>query len=308
MPPPSPPSRRRLAEQQAASGALRGGGGAGGRLFFAGLSSNSRPAHIRDTFAAHGQVTEFWLFRGKTKDGGSQSRGMGVVGYNTAEEAKRAIAELRDGMIDGRRVWIQEDEGEDYQQLDTGGEGGGAAPENGCWQLRGGSSDEWVQGGRRESIPVPRSSKVFFAGAPLDWKEEDVKAQFFQLGDIRDFKLLKEGEWSWGCGIVAFARPSLAAECLWYGAGPKDAPFYLQEAAWRDTAASPPRPGEVCNYVYLSLSLYIYIYIHIYIYIYIYIYTHTYVIYIYICIPGRGGARGPRRRRAGHYYYYYYYY
>ena len=80
----------------------------------------------------------------------------------------------------------------------------------------------------------PGRARSFFAGAPLDWEEEDVKAQFFQLGDISDFKLLKEGDRSRGCGIVAFARPAVAAECLWYGAGPKDAPFYLRQApaAW----------------------------------------------------------------------------
>jgi cold-inducible RNA-binding protein len=73
------------------------------KLFVGNLSFNTTETQLRDTFSAHGVVSEVNLMMDRET---GRPRGFGFVTMSTAEEAQAAIQGLSGQSIDGRELTV----------------------------------------------------------------------------------------------------------------------------------------------------------------------------------------------------------
>ena len=114
-----------------------------------------------------------------------RSKGCGIVEYATAKDARRAIANLHDTLLDGRQIFVREDR--------EGGGGGGGTPRGG--------------GGGGKSV---------FVGN-LSWEAswQDLKDHMRQAGNVAHVEVLTKPDGrSKGCAIVEYEHPRDAAKAL----------------------------------------------------------------------------------------------
>eukprot|EP00277_Geminigera_cryophila_P040879 CAMPEP_0173114086 /NCGR_PEP_ID=MMETSP1102-20130122/47371_1 /TAXON_ID=49646 /ORGANISM="Geminigera sp., Strain Caron Lab Isolate" /LENGTH=142 /DNA_ID=CAMNT_0014016215 /DNA_START=178 /DNA_END=602 /DNA_ORIENTATION=- len=104
----------------------------GFKLFVGGIPFIWEDHHLSDYFMKLGPVTSAKVIL--EKDGGpsaGKSRGFGFVTYAHPEDGKRAIADMNDSQIEGRKVTVKVavergEEGAPRPRYDAGGRGGGS--------------------------------------------------------------------------------------------------------------------------------------------------------------------------------------
>lgn len=97
----------------------------GNKLYVGNLSFNTTEADLKDTFGAHGSVTEAVLVM--DRDSG-RPRGFGFVTMGSDDEAQAAISALNGQQLDGRPLTVNEAK---PREARSGGGGGGGRREYG---------------------------------------------------------------------------------------------------------------------------------------------------------------------------------
>lgn len=88
------------------------------KLYVGNLSFNTTEADLKDTFGAHGNVTEAMLVMDRET---GRPRGFGFVTMGSGEEAQKAISALNGQQLDGRPLTVNEAK---PREARTGGGGG----------------------------------------------------------------------------------------------------------------------------------------------------------------------------------------
>jgi len=148
---------------------------------------------LKDHMRKAGNVDQATILTGND---GSTSIGCGIVVYQSARDAARAIRELQESDLKGRPVRLREDKvvsagsrSERGPRAGRGGRGGGGG--------RGYSDD-----------PTSKAAQLYVGNLSYDTTWRDLKEHFKQAGEVvrADIKSSDNGR-SKGFGIVRFARP-----------------------------------------------------------------------------------------------------
>lgn len=176
----------------------------GKRCYVGNLSWRTSWQDLKDHFRQVGNV----VFAEVMMEPGSErrSKGCGIVEFETPEEAARAIIELHDSVLEGRKIMVREDR-EDYELKRRQG-GGGFRP-RGAHQggFGGGHGGHGGPGGRT-------GKRVFVSNLAWETSWQDLKDHFKQSGNVVYADVMKSGERSKGCGIVEFDTAEEAAQAI----------------------------------------------------------------------------------------------
>lgn len=229
--------------QQGGKGAGFGGGEAGMncKLFVGNLAYSVNWKKLKDHFTKAGNVTYANIIR----DGGSPttpagftiqeglSKGMGIVEFSNAADARKAMNLLQGTDLGGRPIAI-----EPYQrnQNSIGAGKGGPSPNSTGYQAAGkgspqgfgGAGKGWSggsgKGGYTPSVPKGNAAnKVFVSHLAFKTNWEGLKAHFSSAGTVAFAKVIcdqSKGKgasgdgWSTGDGIVEFSNAMQAQQAV----------------------------------------------------------------------------------------------
>ncbi len=93
------------------------------KLFVSSLPYNITDADLAELFSGYGTVLSAKVIL--DRDNGNRSKGFGFVELEDDEEAMRAIAELHDSEVGGRRIIVNEAKPREDRPRGGGGYGGG---------------------------------------------------------------------------------------------------------------------------------------------------------------------------------------
>uniref|UniRef100_A0A7S4IV91 RRM domain-containing protein n=1 Tax=Odontella aurita TaxID=265563 RepID=A0A7S4IV91_9STRA len=137
-----------------------------------------------------------------------RSKGCGIIEFETAEGAQRAVLTLNDTELMGRQIFVREDREEGSgggyytQQTHTGGGGTGAGGTGGG-------------GGRYASGGDAQTRRVYVGNLSWDVAWQDLKDHMRNAGEVVFAEVMKEHDGrSKGCGIVEFATAAEAEEAI----------------------------------------------------------------------------------------------
>jgi len=183
----------------------------GKRCYVGNLSWRTSWQDLKDHFRQVGNV----VFAEVMMEPGSErrSKGCGIVEFETPEEAARAIVELHDSVLEGRKIMVREDR-EDYELKRSRGQpvGGYNRPprEHRAPRHHGGGG---YMGGNMGGPVVP-GKRIFVSNLAWETSWQDLKDHFKQSGNVVYADVMKSGERSKGCGIVEFDSPEEAAQAI----------------------------------------------------------------------------------------------
>jgi len=148
-------------------------------VFFANAPWETTEGYLRKQFERYGTITDFELFR--RADGGSI--GNGLCTFARFEEARAAIENLHESMVDGRNIVVKEDE----QGGGKGGKGGkgGSGWSSGYDNSK--SKGSWNKGSSKGGKAGGRSSEGFqlqLSNIPAQVRWQDLKDVFSELFDV----------------------------------------------------------------------------------------------------------------------------
>jgi len=189
----------------AAGGDAGGGDGGSNSVYVWNLSYDVSWQDLKDHMRKAGNVDQATVLTGN--DG--TSIGCGIVVFQSARDAQRAIRELQESDLNGRPVRLRED-----RVSGTGGGGGrGAGRGGGRGGGRGAGRGGRTRGGGRNfsqpdnEDPVPEGTQLYVGNLSYSTTWRDLKNHFSQAGEIvrADVKTSDSGR-SKGFGIVRFTR------------------------------------------------------------------------------------------------------
>jgi len=134
-------------------------------------------------------------------DRNGKSKGCGVVEFETLEDAKRAIAELNDTELDGRKIFLREDQPENKTNK--------AAPAV--------SASSTGASTASTSSPAPVSGKKVYVGnLSFETTSDDLKKEFASVGTIVNAEVARhaDSQRSKGWGIVEFSSDDEAQKAI----------------------------------------------------------------------------------------------
>lgn len=172
------------------------------RVYVGNLSWSVTWKELKDHFKATGcEVTRADILA--SPDG--RSKGCGIVEFETAEGASRAVLTLNDTELMGRQIFVREDREDGssggYYTQQPGPAAGGAAQEGGDAQGEGGGDSQ--------------NCRVYVGNLSWDVAWQDLKDHMRDAGDVVFAEVMTESEGrSKGCGIVEYATPEEAKEAI----------------------------------------------------------------------------------------------
>ncbi|KAL0490295.1 RNA-binding protein [Acrasis kona] len=196
------------------------------RVFVGNLAWKTEWWDLKDHFKTIGEVKYADVFT----DFNKRSRGCGIVEYERDEDAQKAIAELNDSDLDGRKIFVREDR-DDVQERGgergTRGRGRGGARGGGRgFSDRAASGDDaQVSGGRgrgrynaeggdrpqrqgRQEPTTPTEltgKQVFVKNLPYDTQTDDLVEHFKKSLNVSSAEVAKDSSGkSRGFGTVLF--------------------------------------------------------------------------------------------------------
>ncbi|MFZ5805637.1 MAG: RNA recognition motif domain-containing protein [Verrucomicrobiota bacterium] len=92
------------------------------KLYVGNIAHSVTEGVLQDLFAQCGNVTDVHIIMDKFT---GQSRGFGFVTMGTPEEAQKAVAELHDKEVEGRKIVVNEARPREERPHGGGGGGGG---------------------------------------------------------------------------------------------------------------------------------------------------------------------------------------
>lgn len=106
-------------------------------IYVSNLSFNVQDEDLREFFAEYGEVSSAKVITDKFT---GKSRGFGFVEMPDDEAARKAIAELDNGTVEGRTIKVMEAKPKEERPARTGGGGGGFQRNGGGGGYQGGGS------------------------------------------------------------------------------------------------------------------------------------------------------------------------
>ncbi|CAE7362341.1 PAB4 [Symbiodinium necroappetens] len=176
------------------------------KVRFSGASSDIAEDTLRRFFGRAGEVLALNLF--KLKDG--QSRGMGMVTYKNAKQAKQALLQLNNNKVQGWTISVYTDHENDSTTQKPPALGETYA----AWYGKG------TAGKRHGSSSGEGSSdgcSIHFVGAPLDMSSDKLYSMFEECGRIKSFWLFRQHDGrSRGQGLVEYSSQKDARSAINY--------------------------------------------------------------------------------------------
>eukprot|EP00041_Stephanoeca_diplocostata_P039647 m.1637314 g.1637314 ORF g.1637314 m.1637314 type:complete len:229 (-) comp25712_c0_seq1:209-895(-) len=173
----------------------------GRRVFVGNLSWRVAWQDLKDCFRSCGNV----VYANVMKNDSGRSKGCGIVEFETAEEAQKAIAELNDYELEGRAMFVREDR----EDRELGGGRGGARRERRERNTnQGGYKGESNSGGGRKAAGggTATGCRVFVGNLSWNTQWQGLKDYFQNAGEVVHADVMTEHSGrSKGCGIVEFA-------------------------------------------------------------------------------------------------------
>ncbi|CAM9882306.1 unnamed protein product, partial [Phaeothamnion confervicola] len=184
------------------SGRGAGVGAAGTRVYVANLAWDTVWQELKDHMKAVGTVVHADVIT----DARGQSRGCGIVEYDTATSAGRAIRELNNTMLGGRLLLVREDRDRSHRCPPGGGYGGGMTVAMATGAIPGGG------GGPTGAGPI---RQLFVGNLPYDYTWNQLKDLFKTCGDVQRADIMLDvSKRSKGWGLVRFASANEAANAV----------------------------------------------------------------------------------------------
>lgn len=148
-------------------------------VFFTNIPYTTTVGYIRKVFSKVGTVEDVDLYT----DGRGASIGAGVVTFDSADAARKAVEELDSSQVDGRSMAVKVNERE----------------------------SRWAKGAGKGSP----DARVFFNGVPYATSEGFLRAKFEKFGEIVDFNFWRRLDGtSQGMGTCAYATAAQAQAAL----------------------------------------------------------------------------------------------
>lgn len=172
------------------------------RVYVGNLSWSVTWKELKDHFKATGcEITRADILA--SPDG--RSKGCGIVEFETAEGASRAVLTLNDTELMGRQIFVREDREDGssggYYTQQPGPGAGGASEEGGETQGEGSGETQ--------------NCRVYVGNLSWDVAWQDLKDHMRDAGDVVFAEVMTESEGrSKGCGIVEYATPEEAKEAI----------------------------------------------------------------------------------------------
>jgi RNA recognition motif-containing protein len=163
------------------------------RVYVGNLAWKTSWQDLKDHFGVAGEVK----FADVLRSGGARSKGCGIVEFEHAESAKRAIQTLNHSVLDGRQIFVREDR-EDYELRDDG--------ERGEIGTRSKNEDH-------RQLVLGKRVWVGNLAKAVTWKE--LKDHFRAAGTVlhADIMTNEDGS-SKGCGLVEYDTPNGALRAI----------------------------------------------------------------------------------------------
>ncbi|QDZ24587.1 RNA-binding domain-containing protein [Chloropicon primus] len=182
----------------------------GKRCYVGNLSWRTSWQDLKDHFRQVGNV----VFAEVMMEPGSErrSKGCGIVEFETPEEAARAIVELHDSVLEGRKIMVREDR-EDYELKRRGQGGGGGGGGYGQRPPREPRQPRHYGGGGG-GMGGGQGKRIFVSNLAWETSWQDLKDHFKQSGNVVYADVMKSGERSKGCGIVEFDTAEEASQAI----------------------------------------------------------------------------------------------
>ena len=161
---------------------------------------------LKDHMRKAGNVDQATILTGND---GSTSIGCGIVVYQSARDAARALRELQESDLKGRPVRLREDK---IASAGTRSDRGSRQGRGG----RGGRGGRHGSGGRGHGDePASEHTQLYVGNLSYDTTWKELKEHFHQAGEVAraDVKTSDNGR-SKGFGIVKFARPEDAQTAI----------------------------------------------------------------------------------------------
>lgn len=152
------------------------------RLFIGNLSWQTKWWNLKDYMKTIGEVTYVDIYR--DRDG--RSKGCGIVEFEKAEDAQRAIAELNDTELDGRKLFIKLDEQQPTQETKP----------------------------KVPSTPATAGKRVFVGNLSFETTADELKQEFASIGSVVSAEIAMSGQRSRGWGLVEFATEEAAQRAI----------------------------------------------------------------------------------------------
>lgn len=172
------------------------------QVFVGNLSWSLKWQDLKDHFREVGNV----LYTKIMQDERGRSKGCGIVEFETVEEAQQAIAQMNNREIDGRTIFVRED-----NKYSSGG--GGAPPQQQHYAPRGPAPGMGMSGERNPGNP--NGTKVFVGNLSWATRWQGLKDHMRQAGNVLHADIMMEsGGRSKGCAIVEYATPEEAANAI----------------------------------------------------------------------------------------------
>jgi len=176
------------------------------KVRFSGASSDIAEDTLRKFFGRAGEVLALNLF--KLKDG--QSRGMGMVTYKNAKQAKQALLQLNNNKVQGWTISVYTDHENDSTTQKPPALGETYA----AWYGKG------TTGKRQSGSSGEGSSEgcsISFDGAPLEMSSDRLYSMFEECGKIKSFWLFRQPDGrSRGQGLVEYSSQKDARSAINY--------------------------------------------------------------------------------------------
>jgi RNA recognition motif-containing protein len=167
----------------------------GRRLFVGNLSYRTSWQNLKDHFRPVGNV----LYADVLMDSYG-SKGCGIVEFESVEEAERAVHELNDSMLDGRKIFIREDR-EEFQRSSGRGHDRG--------------HDRGYDRGHDRGYDRPKGNQIFVGNIPFNTSWQDLKDLFRGVGNVLHANVYRDNQGrSKGCGVVLFESSEDAQEAI----------------------------------------------------------------------------------------------
>ena len=187
-----------------ASGSLHGGGGPGGgrhqntSVYVWNLSYDTTWQELKDHMRKAGNVDQATILT----DPEGQSIGCGVVVYQRAHEAARAIRELQDSELKGRQMHVREDR----VQSGGGHRHGGRGGRGGRGHFGHHHHHHHHGGGGRHMEGEGEGCQLFVGNLSFDTTWRELKDHFRQCGDVERADVRFSDGKSRGFGTVRFYK------------------------------------------------------------------------------------------------------
>eukprot|EP00873_Tetraselmis_striata_P011030 jgi/Tetstr1/431294/TSEL_020988.t1 len=186
----------------------------GRRVFVQNMDTDTSWQDLKDHFRQVGRVVHADII----KDPSGNSRGCGIVEFETAQEALQAIARMSNTELNGSTIHVREDR--EDREISTGRGSfnpgvGGSFGGRGAAGFPGGGRGRGGRGGRGGANQAASGCQVVVHGLPWNYAWQDLKDLMATAGQVAHTDIIQDPTGrSKGYGTVVFATPADAKNAI----------------------------------------------------------------------------------------------